>query len=300
MDVKKLYDRAVGAFGERVHGVPSDAWRWPTTNPGWDVRELVNHLVNECRWAPPLLAGQTVADVGDRFDGDLLGDDPVGVWDSASGEALPAAAAVDLDATVHLSFGDFPASEYMWQLTADHLLHGWDLARATGQSEDFDAELVDGVLGWFKGVEPLYRAAGAIGQAVDVGPDPSPMDELLGRFGRDPSRDGTLAVVLRFNAAFGTGDYDAVASLITEDCVFEDTTPPDGTRHEGRDAVVAAFHALLDSTPAARFTTEEGVIAGDRATYRWRYDWGSGHVRGVDVFRVADGKVAEKLSYVKG
>ncbi|MHB8589211.1 MAG: nuclear transport factor 2 family protein [Candidatus Dormibacteraceae bacterium] len=56
------------------------------------------------------------------------------------------------------------------------------------------------------------------------------------------------------------------------------------------------FH---DSTRAA-FETEAMVVAGDRAAVRWRFDWGDGHIRGIDLFKVRNGSVAEKLSYVKG
>jgi uncharacterized protein (TIGR03086 family) len=180
-----LYRCAVEEFGRRVHGVAEGGWSDPTPNDGWDVRALVNHLVGENRWAPPLLAGSTIDEVGDRLDGDLLGDDPVGAWDHSAEEALAAVASADLGATVHLSFGDVPASEYLWQLTADAAIHAWDLARATGQAEALDAALVAGVAEWFAGVEELYRAAGAIGPAVEV--SGGPQEALLGRFGRDPS-----------------------------------------------------------------------------------------------------------------
>jgi ketosteroid isomerase-like protein len=89
-------------------------------------------------------------------------------------------------------------------------------------------------------------------------------------------------------------------ALMTDDCVFEDTSPPLGTRHVGQDAVRAAWDALFSSTPSAGFETEEGVVHGDRATYRWHFRFDGGSVRGVDVFRVRDGKVAEKRAYVKG
>jgi ketosteroid isomerase-like protein len=111
----------------------------------------------------------------------------------------------------------------------------------------------------------------------------------------------TQAAVDRFNAAFNAHDLDAVMALMTSDCVFEDTEPaPDGTRYTGAEAVRAAFEALFRASPAATFSSEEQFVIGDRAVVRWRYDWGDGHVRGVDIFRVRDGKVAEKLSYVKG
>ena len=113
--------------------------------------------------------------------------------------------------------------------------------------------------------------------------------------------DQTEATILRFNTAFNAHDVDAVMALMTEDCVFENTSPaPDGERYEGQAAVRGAWERLFAGAPEARFEAEEMVVMGDRCVVRWRYDWGAGHVRGVDLFRVRAGKVAEKLSYVKG
>ncbi len=113
--------------------------------------------------------------------------------------------------------------------------------------------------------------------------------------------DGTLAVIERFNAAFNAHDVDAVMALLTDDCVFENTyPPPDGERFEGQAAVRANFAAFFAQSPQAWFDFEDTFACGDRAGVRWRYRWGDGHVRGVDVFRVRDGRIAEKLSYVKG
>jgi ketosteroid isomerase-like protein len=106
--------------------------------------------------------------------------------------------------------------------------------------------------------------------------------------------------VARFQQAFDAKDVDAVMAAMTPDCAFEDTTPPDGVRHEGSDAVRAAWTALFAASPDAAFRTEEVLDAGDRTIVRWRYDWAAGHVRGVDIFTVRDGLVAEKLAYVKG
>jgi ketosteroid isomerase-like protein len=109
-----------------------------------------------------------------------------------------------------------------------------------------------------------------------------------------------VLAVQRFQDAFDAKDVDAVMAAMTPDCVFEDTSPPDGTRHTGPAAVSAAWRALFDASPEGVFTTEEIIPAGERVVVRWRYEWGNGHVRGVDVFRVRDGLVAEKLAYVKG
>ena len=58
-------------------GVGEDQWGAPTPCADWDVRELVNHVAGEDLWTAPLLEGSTIEEVGDRFDGDLLGDDPI-------------------------------------------------------------------------------------------------------------------------------------------------------------------------------------------------------------------------------
>ncbi len=114
----------------------------------------------------------------------------------------------------------------------------------------------------------------------------------------------TIAAVDRFNDAFNAHDVDAVMAVMTDDCVFESTSPPLGERHEGAAAVRAAWESLFASSPTAHFDAEEVIAAGDRCTVRWVYTWddadGKGRVRGVDVLRVRDGKVAEKLAYVKG
>ena len=114
--------------------------------------------------------------------------------------------------------------------------------------------------------------------------------------------DPILGLMDRFTAAINAHDLDAVLALVTEDIVFEATSPPpDGTRYQGRAAVAQVWGDLLASTPRARFAIEEQFSDGSgRAVVRWRYDWGEGYVRGVDIVRVRDGRLAESLAYVKG
>ena len=114
--------------------------------------------------------------------------------------------------------------------------------------------------------------------------------------------DPILDLMDRFTAAINGHDLDTVLTLIAEDIVFESTSPPpDGARYQGRAAVAQVWGDLLASTPRARFAIEEQFSDGsERAVVRWRYDWGEGHVRGVDIIRVRDGRIAESLAYVKG
>jgi uncharacterized protein (TIGR03086 family) len=294
VDDRKLYRLAAGEFADRVHRI-GDRWDAPTPCAGWDVRALVRHVVEEERWAVPLLAGATIEEVGDRF----ARDDPVASLEVAGAEALAAVEGSGAD-VVHLSFGDTPRAEYVRQLAADHLVHAWDLARALDEDDTLDAGAVAAVRDWFGPTERAYRDAGVIGPRVPVPSGADQQTALLAMFGRARVADDPLAAVVRFDAAFTAKDVDAVMAAMTPDCVFEDTSPPDGRQHVGAAAVRAAWEALFRSSPEATFTTEEVVVAGDRVVARWRYDFGAGHVRGVDLFTVRDGLVAEKLSYVKG
>jgi ketosteroid isomerase-like protein len=109
-----------------------------------------------------------------------------------------------------------------------------------------------------------------------------------------------IKVVEQFGVAWSDHDLDGALALITDDCVFDATGPaPDGTRCVGPEEIRVAWRPIFDDA-TARFEEEELFACGDRVVQRWRYSWDGGHVRGVDVFLVRDGKVAEKLSYVKG
>ena len=186
MDTPTLFRDAMGEFDTRVRAIGDADWDLPTPNTAWKVRDVVNHLVSEDLWAVPLFEGATIEEVGDRFDGDVLGDDPKAAWKAASREALagierPSA----MDMTVHLSFGDFPGSEYALQLFADHLIHAWDLARAIGGDERLDPRLVDACTKWFDGpVETAYRAGGAIANRPEIPDGADTQTRLLAMWGR--------------------------------------------------------------------------------------------------------------------
>lgn len=248
---------------------------------------------------PPLVAGGTIAEVGDAFDGDLLGDDPLAAWASASAETITAAEGNDLSSvTVHLSFGDIPALEYLRQLTADYLIHAWDLAVAIGADGRLDADLVATTGVWFADQAAAYRSAGAVAAPTTASQDPQ--DDLLAAFGRDAQEARVNAAVDRFESAFARRDVDGVMAAMTENCVFESTSPPDGERFVGQDAVRAAWTNFFGTADEIGFETEERFVAGDHLVSRWIYRWADGHVRGVDLFRVEGSRVAEKVSYVKG
>jgi uncharacterized protein (TIGR03086 family) len=305
MDLNTLYERTVETWLARVEAVAPDQWDLPTPCREWSVRDLTNHVVGEDLWAVPLMRGSTIEEVGDRLDGDVLGADPVQTARSAAQEATRTVAmTLPEHGTVHLSYGDDTMDEYIHQLAADHLVHSWDLAAAIGADPRLDPDLVADVATWFERAESLYRSGGVIAARRSL--DGDPQHDLLAKFGRDAGWGPAHATIARFSDAFGSGDLDAAMALMTDDCVFESTGPaPDGVRHEGTAAVRKVWEELFAHTREASFTEEEVVVCGDRAVVRWRYSWlneddSPGHVRGVDVMRLRDGRITEKLSYVKG
>ena len=180
------YRRSVEEFGQRVMAIGADDWKRPTPCTDWTVRDLVRHLVYEELWAPPLLGGATIAEVGDRFEGDILGGEPQTAWKEAAAAAVAAATPEVLSRTVHLSFGDFQGKEYLGQLTADHLIHAWDLARAIRGDERFDADLVQYVFDVMAPQVEQWQAAGVFAPPVPVADDADLLGKLLGMTGRRP------------------------------------------------------------------------------------------------------------------
>lgn len=305
MDLNTLYHRTVECWADRVNSVRDGQWDDPTPCTEWTVRDLVNHVTSEDLWTVPLMQGRTIAEVGDRFDGDVLRDDPVTAALDAAKEAVSVVAErLPRAEKVHLSFGETDSSEYVRQLAADHLIHAWDLAAATGGDTRLDPQLVAEIARWFALREDMLRSAGLIGPPASRTGEFQ--GDLLAAYGRDADWGRNHAVLIRFNAAFAARDVDRIMALMTEDCVFESTSPaPDGVRHEGAEAVRRVWETLFAETTDPVFAEEESFVAKDRAVVRWRFTWtepdgSQGHVRGVDVMRFRDGKVSAKLSYVKG
>ncbi len=120
------------------------------------------------------------------------------------------------------------------------------------------------------------------------------------------STEETLAIINTFNELFNRHDVEGIIALITDDILFDNTFPaPDGQRVEGKEANRFFWQDFFENSPTSHFEQEEIFASENRAVVRWIYNWVNdhgqrGHVRGVDIFRVRDGKIAEKLSYVKG
>lgn len=182
-----LHARAMGHFDQLVRAIRPPHWDGPTPCAEWTVRDLLNHLVVEQLWVPHLLAGATVADVGDRFDGDQLGADPLTAWQDASAAAFEAFREDGaLDREVALSYARRPARDYCGEMTFDFTVHAWDLARGIGADDTIDPELAQFSYELIAPQMELVAESGLFGPPVDVPADADIATRLLAITGRTP------------------------------------------------------------------------------------------------------------------
>jgi uncharacterized protein (TIGR03086 family) len=179
------YGRALDMFGALVRAVRPGDWSAPTPCEDWDVRRLVNHVTVEQLWAPLLLRGATIAEVGDRFVGDQLDDSPLGAWERAREPARAAFTATGAwDRPVMLSSGPASSAEYGFEMTTDLFIHSWDLAKAIGVEPPSDPDLAHVTLHRLAPQAERWRAVEVFGPAEPVNDDADDMTRLLALAGR--------------------------------------------------------------------------------------------------------------------
>ncbi|MTD53689.1 TIGR03086 family metal-binding protein [Amycolatopsis pithecellobii] len=187
MSLLDRHGQTLAEFDRTVHLVKADQWDNPTPCTEWTVRDLVNHLVSEQLWVPHLLGGATLAEVGDRYDGDVLGDDPVRAWEESSRAARAAWTEEGaVDRMVHLSFGKFDASLYGWQMTMDLAVHAWDLAMGIGAPQPIEDDVAEELIPVVRPMIAAAQGTGILAPPVEVPDDASAPDRLVALCGREP------------------------------------------------------------------------------------------------------------------
>lgn len=181
----KVHSEALDETRRRVSATAGDQLGLSTPCEDWTVGELLNHIVAGNLWAAELAAGKTIAEVGDRLDGDVLGDDFLSAYDQSAKVASDVFAAPGaMEAMCAVSYGPVPGSVYCGHRVLDVVIHGWDLAIATGQDGAIPASLVNACQEILEPQLEALQASGAFGEAVRVGADADPQTRLLALLGR--------------------------------------------------------------------------------------------------------------------
>ncbi len=175
-DLLDVYDRASGWTAEKVRGATKKLDR-PTPCDEWDVRTLLNHMLDTQRYFTGAARGEDVSPPS-PVPPNLLGDDPVAKFEQSRSDLMRAFSEPGVIEKTGPALGI---------ACADQLLHGWDLAQATGQDatmpEGLPAVAYDMIHGRFSD----KQRQGVFKPAVAVAPDASPEDKLLAYTGRDPA-----------------------------------------------------------------------------------------------------------------
>ena len=183
-----LLSRALDQTGTLIGGVRPEQAGLPTPCSSWDVRALVNHVVLDVEHFTASASG----DAWEEHDEDVIGADWTGAYRRAADELVAAWQREGvLERTIKLPFGEVPATWSVKQQIADFVVHGWDIAKATGQSTDLDPEIGRLALDWAReNLQPEFRGDEASGRAfgaeVPVPHDAPLHDRLAGFFGRNP------------------------------------------------------------------------------------------------------------------
>ncbi|MEQ1788015.1 MAG: TIGR03086 family metal-binding protein [Acidimicrobiales bacterium] len=185
--VTENLSRAFASTRAVLAGVTPDHLDQPTPCQSWDVRALVNHIVGGAHWfGATTEAGAAGAnDERDWTDGDIVASFDAGAARAVAAFDAPGAQ----EKIITLPFGEFPGAIYMGLATTDAFTHGWDLAKATGQSTDLDPELAGQLLeaaqllvpDQFRGDEPM-----PFGPRVEAPSGASAADRLAAFMGRQP------------------------------------------------------------------------------------------------------------------
>ncbi|PZS00908.1 MAG: TIGR03086 family protein [Candidatus Nephthysia bennettiae] len=194
----EVFVLADGAINDVVAQIKDEQWAMEIppdfvrrqTDRTPTLREIVNYHAYDDAWVPDMLGGRTMEEVGrDEFQGDLLGDDPRGNFAAIVEKAVAAARQLDnLERTVHCSFGDYTAREYLWQANNFRTLRAHDIGKVIGVDAKLPDELVQGVWDEISPHAEEWRAIGVFGPAVPVPEDAPLLDRLLGLTGRHPGR----------------------------------------------------------------------------------------------------------------
>jgi uncharacterized protein (TIGR03086 family) len=186
MDAKELFIEVIRQGGSCVGHIEAVELQNPTPCTEWNLQQLLNHMVYELLWVPDMLAGKTVAEVGSKYDGNVLGDNFHEAWLHAATKAVEAISKVTPSTTVHLSYADKQADDYIREVAGDILIHSWDADQSIGCSLRVEEPVAQAVHDYVAPRIEDYRKSEAVAAPVPVPNDAPIFHKLLGMMGRTP------------------------------------------------------------------------------------------------------------------
>jgi uncharacterized protein (TIGR03086 family) len=180
-EISDRYLRLSDAFADRIRGVAADQWGDPTPCPEWTVRDLVRHVAT----SPAIFFGMVGREMAPTPDVD---DDPLAAFLAVRDQVAaaledPARAGEEYEGMLGRATFAEGIDRF---ISFDLVVHGWDLARATGQDERLDPDDVGRTMALAQGFGEAMRAPKAFGPEVEPPPGASEQERLLAFLGRTP------------------------------------------------------------------------------------------------------------------
>jgi uncharacterized protein (TIGR03086 family) len=184
MDPKAVYLYALDMATKVVSQVEPEQMNLPTPDTEWTVHDLLQHITYELAWTADIVEGNTIAAVGDKYEGELFTADVVETWHRYEVLARSAVELCDVHAIAHLSYADKPVEEYLFEAGTDQLVHAWDLGQAIGVQVTFDEEVARLLYDMASARHKDLSDSGLFGTPIDVPESSSTQMKLLGLLGR--------------------------------------------------------------------------------------------------------------------
>lgn len=184
MNAKTLFKEAVTQAGQCLPHITSTDLSNATPCSEWDLKALLNHMVYELLWVPDVVSGKTLAEIGNVYDGDVLGDDFHAAWEKAVRTAFNAVDGANLTATAHLSYGDVTNEYYITEAAIDVLIHGWDVAQSIRCNMIMKPELAEAAYQATSPKKEGLKASGLFADPIKVADTATAQTKLLALVGR--------------------------------------------------------------------------------------------------------------------
>jgi uncharacterized protein (TIGR03086 family) len=190
----EMLERCLQDLHDTIAGVSADQHHLPTPCSGWDVKQLVQHVIGAS--LRNFAARVRQEDFDPRQAPDEVSEPWITAYDARAEDVRVAWHEADPDAVITAPvIGTMPLRATIGQQLSELLIHRWDLAQATGQSVELDAEAAEFALDWSHGMlKPEARGEGKPFGLEVTGPDDAPVsDRFVAWFGRDPDWSPELA-----------------------------------------------------------------------------------------------------------
>ena len=192
MKIQDLFVRSNQELRRVVDQISAEQWSIDmpagmTSKPA-TLGESVRYHAYDDAWVPDVLAGKTTAEVGDRYEELLATDfgDAIANYDKFNQLAIDSVKDFeDLERVTHLSYGDFPAKEYLQHIISFRAFRAYDIAKLIGVGPTLPDDLVQKLLEEFSPVIEGYRQMGIFPAALEVPSDATPHQKLMAMVGRE-------------------------------------------------------------------------------------------------------------------